>query len=309
MPLLFVVAGISAKYALEKRTYRQYVRERFFKLFVPLVSGLLLIVPVQTYYAERFHNGYTGGYFEQYGLFFTKQTDLSGYTGGFTPGQLWFILYLFVISLAELPFIIWYKKSRRRLPVDEMTVPLLLPLFLLTSALSLAGDIGGKSPGYYFAFFILGYLVLSGDPVQRRLAQNRWALFAALAILTAARLVLINQYGIVGGILPGLFTDLTAWLGILAFIGLGAKYLEVTNKLVRYFTLASFPIYIIHQSALVAVAYYAFKLTPSVTLQIIVIITGTLTATLAVYELVRHIPGLRFLFGIKPPARVKAAKT
>jgi len=34
-----------------------------------------------------FHNGYTGNCFEQYILFFTKLTDLSGYNGGFTPAH------------------------------------------------------------------------------------------------------------------------------------------------------------------------------------------------------------------------------
>ena len=34
---------------------------------------------------------------------FTHLTDLSGYDGAFTPGHLWFILFLFLISLAALP--------------------------------------------------------------------------------------------------------------------------------------------------------------------------------------------------------------
>lgn len=32
-------------------------------------------------------------------------SDLTGYHGSFTPGDLWFILYLFIISLITLPII------------------------------------------------------------------------------------------------------------------------------------------------------------------------------------------------------------
>ena len=36
MPLLFVVAGVSTRYALRKRSRRAYIRERFAKLLVPV---------------------------------------------------------------------------------------------------------------------------------------------------------------------------------------------------------------------------------------------------------------------------------
>ena len=87
MPALFTLAGISAAFSLERRTVGQFVRERFTRLFVPLVLGILFVIPVQTYYAERFHNGYTGSYLAQYRLFIGKMTDLTGYTGGFTPAS------------------------------------------------------------------------------------------------------------------------------------------------------------------------------------------------------------------------------
>ena len=94
---------MSSAYAPDKRTNCEYVKERIFKLLIPFVVGTLVVVPAQTYFAERFHNGYTGGYLHQYVLFFTGPTDLTGYRGGFTPAHLWFLLYLFIISVAALP--------------------------------------------------------------------------------------------------------------------------------------------------------------------------------------------------------------
>ncbi len=302
MPLLFAVAGASTAYALEKRSPERYVRERFLKLFIPFVAGLVLVIPVQTYFAERFHNGYAGGYFEQYVLFFTGPSDLTGYTGGFTPGHLWFILYLFVISLLALPVILLYKRLGRSLPTDRMTVMMLLPMFFFTSLMWFVGNIGGKSLGYYFAYFMLGYLLLSNDRVQERLDKSRWALLGGFAVLSAARLLYIHTYGYTDAIWFRLISDFTCWLGILTFMGLGRRYLERSNKVTRYFTEGSFPIYILHQSVLVAIAFYVFQLTPSVPLQVLLIIIATFIATVAVYEGLRRIPGLRLLLGIKKPA-------
>jgi len=91
MPLLFAVSGVSAFYALQKRTKKEFIIDRIKKLFVPLFFGILFICPFLTYFAERYHNGYSGTYIQQYVLFFTKETNLSGYNGGFTPAHLWFI--------------------------------------------------------------------------------------------------------------------------------------------------------------------------------------------------------------------------
>ncbi len=43
MCLLFVVAGISARYSLQTRSTRQFVRERVRKLIVPYFGGVFLL--------------------------------------------------------------------------------------------------------------------------------------------------------------------------------------------------------------------------------------------------------------------------
>lgn len=111
MNLLFAVAGISTAYALKKRSGKDYANERLTKLLIPFLVGLLLIIPVQSYIADIFHNGYTGGYFKHYSIFFTRFTTLSGYDGGFTPAHTWFMLYLYVISMITLPIMLWYNRS------------------------------------------------------------------------------------------------------------------------------------------------------------------------------------------------------
>jgi len=58
MPLLFAVAGMSSYYALRKRSTREYAKERTNKLLIPLIFGLLLIIPIQSYIAGLYFNGH-----------------------------------------------------------------------------------------------------------------------------------------------------------------------------------------------------------------------------------------------------------
>lgn len=96
MALLFVIAGISCKYSLQIRTNRQFIGERVKKLLVPFLFGLLVLIPMMTYVAEVFFNGYKGTYFQQYGLFFTKETDLTGYRASFPV----YILHMPILVVA-----------------------------------------------------------------------------------------------------------------------------------------------------------------------------------------------------------------
>lgn len=97
MPMLFVLAGISARHALGERTAKEFMAQRARKLLLPFVGGMAFLVPVQSFYARRFFEGYSGGYLAHLKFFFTHVTDFTGYDGAFTPGHglsciyLWFL--------------------------------------------------------------------------------------------------------------------------------------------------------------------------------------------------------------------------
>lgn len=299
MPLMFVLAGVSSFYALQRRSAGEYAKERFFRLFVPLVFGLLLLIPAQTYFAERFHNGFTGSYLDQYVLFFTKPTDLTGYIGGFTPGHLWFILYLFVISLLALPIMRWYGGSAKKLDGAKFTLPKLLPLFVLPAAMSLVLDIGGKSIGEFLSLFLLGFFLLGNEEILQRLERRRWPLFAASVLLTAGKLVAYFRFHWVGGVPVGLYDRLAMWVCILMFFGMGRRFFNQRNTVTAYLAKASFPIYILHQTCLVATAYYVVRLTSSVAVQAPLIMLISAALTFFTYEILRRIPVTRWMFGMK----------
>lgn len=89
---------------------------------------------------------------------------------------------------------------------------------------------------------------------------------------------------------------------IIALVGYGTKYLNRGGKVLTYLNEACFPIYILHQTVLVGVAYYVLTyLHAPIGVQAAVILPVTVILTFACYEVVKRIRPLRFLFGIKKP--------
>ena len=299
MPLMFLLAGVSSAYALQKRTAVEYLKERVFKLLIPLVFGVLLLVPVQTYFAEVFHNGYNGNYFGQYILFFTKPTDLTGYTGGFTPGHLWFILYLFIISIIALPFMRIYQKSSKKIPTYRISLAALLLLFIIPVFSQIILDIGGKSVGEYLTWFLFGYFLISSEAIQDKLQKKRFLLLGiavpCMLVYTFAGAAIQNYNTILYELLYMFF----AWSTILAILGLGKQYLEFKNRMTTYLSKASFVIYVIHQQWIVVAAYFALKWIKGIPLQMISIIFPSIIFTLLTYEIFRRFSVTRFMFGLK----------
>ena len=179
MTFLFTIAGMSCKYSLLKRTNKQFVVERIKKIVIPFFFGLFALVPIMTYTAEVFFNGYTGTYWQQYELFFTKKTDLTGYHGGFTPAHLWFLLYLFVISLTALFIVRLQKKYLPKFRVGSLSYYFIILLFVPEWFCQYVLNIGGKSVGQFMILFLFGYYILSEESILQNLQKYR---FVSLAI-------------------------------------------------------------------------------------------------------------------------------
>ena len=295
MPLLFVLAGMSARYALGKRSEKEFAVQKIRKLGIPFLSGLALLVPVQTLYARKYFAGYEGGYWENLKYFFTHITDLSGYDGAFTPGHLWFILFLFLIAMATLPLFRKLPVQRVLEKIERTPVLIVLLLFLPVWGMYYLGNFGGFSLGKNFALYLLGYYVLSNDSVLERLEKYKgllYGLWLAGTVLLGSLYYAFSYYG-------DLWICLTGWISILALLVAGKNRLNIQNKCTNFFRGISYPVYLLHQSILVAVAYYVVQTRWSVACQALGICLGSFLLTVAACSLLRRIPGLRVLIGMK----------
>ena len=107
-----------------------------------------------------------------------------------------------------------------------------------------------------------------------------------------------------GWILLMVLRGFNSWSWVLVWFGLARRHLRCRPCWLGYASEAAYPFYILHLTAVVVIGYYVVQLNWGVPVKYLAITTSALVATLAVYHLlVRPIPLLRFLFGMKLPGR------
>jgi hypothetical protein len=114
MPLLFFIAGTTTWISLSHRSVTEYVKERARRLLVPLVFFMLALHPAQAYFLpsaanDRSLSDYLFRFWPQ-----CLKAPHDSWTGGRPAlpgwGHLWFVGYLFLISLVTLPLLFYCKK-------------------------------------------------------------------------------------------------------------------------------------------------------------------------------------------------------
>ena len=89
------------------------------------------------------------------------------------------------------------------------------------------------------------------------------------------------------------------WIGILAMLGLGKRFLDHDWKFTRHFVKAEFPIYIFHQTVVIVVGYLMIPKVESVYMQYFLINVLSFGITYLLYMICRRFKLTRFLFAIR----------
>jgi len=312
MPLLFLLAGSSSYFALRKRNGSQYVAERVKRLLVPFLFGWLVLIPPQTWYGARFNLGYDQSFWYYLAsgdwLVFNIR-DGGDYYGGFGMGQLWFILWLFVISLVALPLLLWGRSDKGRAALERFARRLARPAWwLLAGFIIFVGealpDPVGKNPFYYAAFFVLGYLIMFDRAFVESAEKYRLVTLALGTVLAVAWMTTgsfrdsLPDPGVPIALIS-FVGNLGRWLMMVGLLGMGKAYLDRSTPALQYLAPASYPIYILHQTVIVVAAFYIVQLAIGGVAQWLVLFVTAVGVTFGLYEVVRRVPGLRMLLGIK----------
>jgi glucans biosynthesis protein C len=225
MPLLFVVAGGSIWHSLGVRTTRGFVRERMSRLLVPLLVGIVLVVPPQLYFAVRADGQDPGSYWQFLGRFFDVRLsfDLMSIVqpahpdGLFDVAHLWFLYSLLIYSLLLLPLFLYLRGEAGSRLTGRLLVQCRRPWGLLLFALPVAvleAALGTFGPGgwnsYSFCLFLVYGFLLAAD---RRLAvalKGHWKQAVVIGVLVLAALFLIAHYDL-GGADRSLGADYDPW--------------------------------------------------------------------------------------------------
>lgn len=321
MPLLFTISGMGVWYSLRSRDPGAFARERLRRLGVPLLVGLLTLVPLRVWLGLR-HSGDPGAGAGFYRRFWEVRPSLDfpfvleAAPGGlFETGHLWFLVCLLGFSLVLAPGLGLLDLARSGRLAWWLVVPLVAVEVLLGSEVGH----GGWHHLSYAGFLVLGFLT-AGDQRIGQAVQRRWRAAMALAglgfVACGALYAAASGHGDpLTGMEPlsvafRLVKSLDGLLWVAAILGLaGSRPARPRSRAPAatgrrpggYLNEAVLPFYVLHEPVVVAVGYgvLSWKLAPGA--QYLVISIASLAATLALYELgVRRHPVTRVLFGLKP---------
>ena len=329
MPMLFLIAGVAVYFSLGLRGWKGFAVERLLRLVVPLVFGMLVLVPACYWVGARNQYDYTGAIWEYYPLFWQKNMLPSPVRGVFTPGVLWFLWYL-VMYVAVLPplFILLMKKAGsgffnrlgRPFASPWMVFALFIPI-ALQQAFSDNGIVGWcmfSTFGvfYYMIFFIYGLFLFTSDDygkgLQRAapaaivialLSMVMFMLMAFPSIGTAplnvkfwAGLNLNMRYAVY---VIKVVMALCTWSCLIALLYLAKRYLNFSNTFTRYGNEAVLPYYVFHGTAIALAGYWIVAQPWGVWEKYGLIVLLAFLATLGFYELMKQTNITRVLLGMR----------
>ena len=295
MALLFLIAGISSRYALQNHTHKEFIKDKTAKLLVPSTLGLFVY-----HFAAGYLNIKFGGGLESMPSFLVYPISvMSGI------GPLWFIQMLYLFSL----LLVLIRKIDSKDKLYQLggkcniviAILLLLPVFGAAQILN-APVITTYRFGIYFLVYLLGYFVFSHDEIQAMLGKYHIALLLVAVVMGVSYTIYYfgTNYADTA-ILRNIYTNIYLWFAILAILGCGKAWFDKTSKFATYMTKSSFGIYIVHYLPVMLLCYFlkTYATVPVVFIYILAII-GVLIISPAVYELLKRIPIIRYLmFGIR----------
>jgi glucan biosynthesis protein C len=305
MPLLFIIAGAAMWFALKRRNATRVAAERTVRLLLPLVAGMFVIVPPQIYFERVFHGQWEGGYVA---FLLERVLQFRPYPqGDFGWHHLWFIAYLYVYALLLLPLFVWWRRPRPRIRPGVWLYALALPLCANEALLrpifpethNLVAD------WYLFDHYLLltayGFLLASLPGGWDWLsAQRRYALGGGIVALVAA--VSLLECGIIqhGSAEDAFIANVFTWMMLMGMLGYGRRYLSFENPLLRWARDATYPIYILHQTVIIAIGYFVIQQAWEPWVKFWFVFGGTLVSCILIYELcIRRFALSRILFGMK----------
>lgn len=327
MPFFFLLSGFGTWYSLRSRNAGQFLKERAKRILIPLyTAGLLFLLPPQYFFEMSTNSGYSGGFWDILPDYFSNIFRFNLHSpDGLVPlpfsGHLWFLQFLFLISLFSIPLLLFFKSENS----SKITSALAnasdrwggIFLFIIPIAVTRVGlrsFLGGEHSWAglveFILFFVIGFIFASDERFSEAIQKSGWAgLLLGLISFGVAGYFVFNQgYNYPGGeafslkyVIFECVMSVGRWGWIVFVLSIGAKYLNFTNKFLKYCNEAVLPFYLIHQTIILGVGWFVITWETTILQKFVVIFLTSFIIILALYDiLVRRINFMRFLFGMSP---------
>jgi peptidoglycan/LPS O-acetylase OafA/YrhL len=334
MSLVFLLAGASAWFALQSRSSRQFINERFKRLLIPFIVAFIVLSPFQAYIMSYFiasgYSHYQGDLWQFFTYFFEhisiggdlKFLTIYGY-------HLWFLAFLYIISMMALPVLMYLKQARGSRIILWLVALCKIPagLFIFVPPIVLIRIVfWAPYPGYqgwadfytWFIIFVFGFILFADDTFQA-IIRKQGKIFVAVSFVCIVSLIIANFFGglsklenapsySAGYMFYQLVISIIMWSMTIAALYAAMSLLNFSNKVLQYANEAILPFYILHEPIIIIIAFFVLAWDIPTGIKFVFVTTTSLLITLAVYELlIRRIKPVRWLFGMKnaqpqPPA-------
>ena len=280
MPLFFLLSGVGSWYALKFKSGGQYLFDRVKRLLIPLYTvGIFIILLPQKYIDAVTNEGYTGTFWEGLPLYLRSIPDQVYAHPLFLNvfwGHLWFLQFLFLISLVTLPLLIYLKSDSGQKLIKRLATwcsrwggmfLFLIPLVIVQIGLRsfFAGEHTWADLVYFAAFFLIGYIMPADNRFTDSFKRCGWVCLALGIVGWGGQgfFVLGLEYNYPGResfsmmfVLFQIIRSIANWSWVVFILSLGARYLNFNNKVVTYGNDAVLPFYILHQTIILSIGWF-----------------------------------------------------
>lgn len=254
MMLLFIVSGMSSRFALDHQTGREFIKSRTNKLLVPVTIGLFAFQFIQGYINISFSGVTDDPQMPFIGKFIAM--ILSGI------GVLWYIQMLWLFSL----LIVLVKKIDKD-RFWKVCGKINIVVLILLSAVSYGVGQILNTPlivcyrfGLYLFAFLAGYFIFSHDEVMELVKKYFWLLFVLAAALCIAFCAVYFGRNYADNPVYRSALYLTyGWFGCLAMLGGFARFFDFSNAFTSWMSKRSWGLYVFHYLGISAVALFIAK--------------------------------------------------
>jgi glucans biosynthesis protein C len=315
MTLLFLVSGYAVRAVLSRTRPSSFIVGRSWRLLLPLAFGVVLIVAPQPWVERRMAGTFPGGFLDYWVHDYLSWSDPS------TPtlDNLWFLAYVWAYSVV-VGAAAWVFPDRWKVGLQDkaerlldswqlLAVPILWLLVVrlvlfphMMPTNRLLDDVNGHA--VYFPAFLFGFL-LARAPTLRPAAVRVGGMALAMAIasygVVALELAVLGHEPVSGTPLRTIFRACTAiqsWSTIVALLALAERLGDFAPRWRKPLNEAVFPSYIVHQTAIVVIAWWIRPLDLSNWGQFALLLPGTCLACWLFYSIGKASSHASILFGV-----------
>ncbi len=314
--LLFLLSGAGLWFTLQTYSVSQNILGRLKRLMIPFLFGVFVLAPPQVYF-ERLRSAEFHGSFLQFYPHYFEGFYFFGGNFSWMGHHLWFLPYLFLLSLLATPLFLYLQKEEGQRTLARLAAVgekrggiflLALPFVIIQMSLRpLFPDHASLADFLlWLVCLVMGYVIIA-EPKLHAAIVRRGKLALALAMLCSAIIVgwLLSPNAPAPAYrLPYLalmaLRGFNLWFWLVAILWLGNTFLNFNHRVLQYGNEAVLPFYMLHQTIIITMGYYVLQQGWPMLATYLFIAASSFLAVVLIYELlVRRFNLMRWLFGMK----------